>query len=79
MRMILPSRPRFPDTLVRLIPILGYEVSEADQRVAHIVIEFPTVERELRGRIDHLAINVELQLFPRGISYAHRPRSTISP
>ena len=74
MGMVLRFAPRLPNALVGLVPILGYVISEADQYLLHFAVQRAAVKGELRGRVNYLAINVQLELVSRGISNADWPR-----
>src|ERR1700734_3139300 len=78
MGMVLASEPGFPNALVWLIPILCNIISKPDQGLLHFTVETPAMECELRRRVDHFTIDVELKLFARRVPDAHRTRFAIS-
>src|SRR5208282_2999489 len=76
--VILAPTPWLPDALVRLIPVLGYIVSEADQCSLHITVEMPSMKCKLSRGINDLPVDIKLKLISRRISNADRPRVPIS-
>ena len=79
MGMIPWLSSRFPDSLVRRIPMLDHVVSKPDQRLLHLAIQLAAVKCELGGGIHDLSINIKLQLIASRVADAHRPGAAISP
>ena len=78
MSVVLTPASRLPNTLVGLVPMLRHVISEADQYLLHFAIKSAAVKGELRGRVNHLAVNIQLKLISRRVSYADGPRTAIS-
>src|SRR5215469_10390120 len=78
MGMMATAGTRLPNALVREVPVLGGVLAKADERLLHLAIEFAAVGSVLRGGIDHLAIDVQLQLVASGVADAHRTGPAIA-
>ncbi len=73
-----PAGAHFPEALVGLAPVPDDEVAEGDERLGGLAVESAAAPGELRGGVDHFAVDVELELVARSVPQAHRPRTAVS-
>src|SRR5215831_383204 len=76
--MISSSRARLPDAFVRLVPILGYVLSESCQRFLRAAIKWAVILPVLRARVDYLAVHIKLKLFSSAVADAHWTTVTVT-
>ena len=62
MGVVLPPAAGFPDSFIRLVPIVDDIISEAYQGLLHFAIEMPAVKSKLCRGVNHLSVDIELQL-----------------
>ena len=62
-----------PDAVVRLVPGALQEVHQRALQRPGVIVGRQSVRACLVQRVNHLAVDVELKLFVRGVADPHRP------
>ena len=64
----------FPNSLIRFTPTPADRLPEPAQHAGRVPIEVPAAGSEARHRVNHLAVDIELELTVRIVSDADWPR-----
>ena len=67
-----------PDPFVRFAPAPAHRFAETGQQARRILVEAATSLREAGRGVDHLAIDIELQLTVRVVADPHRARARVA-
>src|ERR1041384_3605682 len=78
MSVVLPPCPRLPYTLIGLVPVFGYMLSQANQHFLCTAVKRPQMLSILGAGLDNLAVHIKLELVARAIAGAHRARAAIA-
>ena len=68
----------FPDPLVRLAPAPADRLAETVEHARRVAVEAPAAGSEPRHGVDHLAVDIELELAMRVVADPHRPRARVA-
>src|SRR6188508_697345 len=78
MSMVGSARAWLPDAFVRLVPVPADVFAPGPQHPLGLPVQAAAGLHEVRHRIDHFAVDVELPLLYRQIADADRSRSPVS-
>src|SRR5579864_468746 len=76
--MVFASFSRFPNSLIRAVPVLCHIAAKTEQCFLRHTVQAPCVLSVLRSRFNHFSVNVKLKLLSGAIADTHWTRTKIS-
>src|SRR5438876_1205384 len=74
---VLGLHPHFPDSRVRLAPVVGHEVGELRELVHRVAVDPGAASHVSEGGVEQLAERVELKLVGGRVADTDRPRAAV--